>query len=343
LIQTPGGQAILAAGKTVYLYAPTAVDQRGLIVAVDGFANGSEGAGTVENLNKVIAENGGTINLVGAAIRQRGNLTATTAIKGQNGSIFLSAQKDTFTTSLSDSLVRTGKTLGTIELGEGSVISVLPVGTYIDASGQVRDKPKPAAPAALPDSANDAQKAEYTQQKASYDQAMTVWQNEHATQTAADVFYKSRIDIIGASVHIGANAQVIAPSGNISVLATDTSSLVVDAGAVVSVAGVQGVQLEASRNQLSTRLFSIELADSPVQRGGVLYRNPILADARRVVSVADVTGAYNAVPRSAAELSTTGGAVTMQAQGTMLLDALAVAMWSTRQAPCSLPCWCAMA
>jgi filamentous hemagglutinin len=340
LIQTPGGQAILAAGKTVYLYAPTAVDQRGLIVAVDGFANGSEGAGTVENLNKVIAENGGTINLVGAAIRQRGNLTATTAIKGQNGSIFLSAQKDTFTTSLSDSLVRTGKTLGTIELGEGSVISVLPVGTYIDASGQVRDKPKPAAPAALPDSANDAQKAEYTQQKASYDQAMTVWQNEHATQTAADVFYKSRIDIIGASVHIGANAQVIAPSGNISVLATedysssslalasnpfkqDTSSLVVDAGAVVSVAGVQGVQLEASRNQLSTRLFSIELADSPVQRGGVLYRNPILADARRVVSVADVTGAYNAVPRSAAELSTTGGAVTMQAQGTMLLDALA--------------------
>ena len=37
LIETPKGQAILAAGKTVYLYAPLDLAQRGLIVAIDNF------------------------------------------------------------------------------------------------------------------------------------------------------------------------------------------------------------------------------------------------------------------------------------------------------------------
>lgn len=317
-IETPKGQTILAAGQKVYLYSSLNPAQRGLLVAVDAFAQGPDGVNTVENavargyktvngetvddstsdgtvglshkINGIVAEQG-SINLVGLTIRQNGVLTATTAVKGQNGAIYLQAQKSTVNAadptpagSSSGYMYRTMGQLGSVELGAESITQVLP----------------------------------------STDKA--------ATQTDAEAFNKSRIDINGEDIRVRGGAQVLAPSGNIAIVAAsdaatittgiksaDNSRVVVEGGATIRAAGLRDVELSMSRNQIRGRLFSNELADSPVQRGGVLYRSEVLADARELTDVANLTGFYKSIARSAEELSTTGGTVTIKSNGTTVV------------------------
>lgn len=410
VIESPEGQTILAAGKTVYLFAPTDAAQRGLLVAVDNFsaatleaiqaevqaekAAGNTGLnedaatlGTVENVREggaygsgLVRADKGTINLVGAAIRQKGQLTATTAVKGQNGAIFLTAMKDTFTpTGVS---YKAGKTLGSVELGEGSITEVLPSAEgLLSAEGSIvqtqrvegvvkgetpdqdvtlykigvrpdetlrapavpEEPTRPSVPAA--DAADEVklkyQKdlAQYEIDKAAYDQS------ERVLQRASDNFYRSRIDILGNDIRLHAGSRVQAPAGEINILAAtdweysplrladnanavqDDSRILMDRGAVVDVSGID-VLLPAQRNQLKVQLFSIELADSPVQRAGVVYRKTVMADARRLLDLGDPSGYYSNLRYTAAELSTSGGLLRMQSQGALLLDPDAVVDFS---------------
>ena len=320
LIETPGGQTILAAGQKVYLTSSTDYAQRGLIVAVDSFAESTDApeglntveqaaagtyktingetvddatpagtAGLVEKINQVVAQKG-SINLVGMTVRQNGVLSATTAVKGQNGAIYLQGMKSSKaldTGSTPATKVRVGDELGTVELGAGSRTVITP-------------------------------------------------STEAATQKDADIFYRSRIEISGKDVRIGEQALVQAVSGNIVVRAAETgnavffkggdssspdgSRLVIDGRAVLTTAGLRDYALPMSRNQLSLGLYQNELADSPVQRGGVLYRNTVYFDARRPVSVANVKGAYNLIERTAQELSTRGGNITLQTLGSLVVS-----------------------
>jgi filamentous hemagglutinin family protein len=404
VIETPGGQTVLAAGQTVYLFAPTDQAQRGLIVAVDNFSDdtlkqieaqvredkglSSQDAlladhmplGTVENervggayTSGLIRADKGTINLVGAAIRQKGQLTATTAVKGQNGAIFITAMKDTGV-SAGDGH-RTAKTLGTVELGAGSITEVLPstegltsldgsevvaqrVQAVVEGDGvasitlrqigvlpseQVRvaaviEEPKrPTVPA---EDASPEVKAQYQQDLAQFEQDKAAFDAaELSVQRSSDVYYRSRIDVIGSDIAIRRDARVQAPAGEINILASDDwqssalrsssngqsikdqSRVVMEAGAVVDASGLDNLRLPSQRRQLKAQLFSAELADSPVQRSGVVYRQTVRADARVALSLGDVSGYYSNLRYSAAELSTSGGLVRMQSQGALLLDA----------------------
>lgn len=340
-----GGQATLAAGRTVYLFAQADLAQRGMLVAVDNFAKPSAGnadVGQVINEGTVQAEKGSTINLVGAAIRQKGRLTATTAVKGLNGGIYLHAMETAADGTLANRSNDVGGKvtgqaklpgkLGVIEMAEGSVTEVLPSaeGLGVNANGQVTvlDAPKP--PAALAADANEADKAAFKQAQAQYDLDLKAY--EARTQTASDTFNRSRIDILGADITFRTGSTVRAPAGEVNVLAAqdwlssslysevnqakrDNSLIRMEAGSVIDVSGISGLRVSGSRHQLKGRLFSIELADSPVQRDGVLYRSELLADARKVITVGDVSGIYNSWRYTAAELSTVGGVVRIQSQG----------------------------
>ncbi len=340
-IETPGGQTVMAAGQKVYLMASPDPAQRGLMVAVDAFkaptgdaAPLPEGTNTVEQaeagtylvdkdgntttqadykglepliakINAVVAEKG-TINLVGMSIRQNGVLTATTAVKGQNGAIYLHAgasKRDVQTPSngtmpLQDAAGNpiygvASQELGAIEFGAKSVTAVDP-----DASTS-------------------------------------------ATQKDADVYYRSRIDVLGSDIWVRSGATLRANSGDISLQAaknktqdalpleadarkseadgvtnvSDGSRILVEDGALIDVSGLRDVALPMSRNQTSGRLFKIELADAPVQRNGVLYRQNVQFDASDSVNVANTTGLYNSIERSASELSTLGGNVRIEGLG----------------------------
>jgi len=543
LISTPEGQTILAAGKTVYLYAPLDLAQRGLLVAVDNFSDdtladintaaaaeaqttGDEQAralGTVENSasGQVLADKG-TINLVGAAIRQKGQLTATTAVKGKNGAIFLQAMKDTAVTSFSSDNPRIANNTGTIELAAGSVTEVLPsvdglqltdsekdavtsalsapyseasqlalgrlrkadlenlsavvlgqilsnysqadadktavrgqldglavavLGKLTDANqaalnAQINRSPQdfvkaefksqfetgtngaatpsldvtkqadrdkltavalvrlskqavsglsednlaaltatalqnlkandikqlsdlalmpvlkalsnkiavnpdevrrmvdlPQAPKVLPSTATEAEKLAYDVDKQNYDTHLALYEKGDSLQQASDTYFRSRIDVIGKDITLASGSKVQAPAGEINIFGTsnwansplydasknlaetsDGSRVVLESNARVDVSGLDNVRLPASRNQLQGRLFSIELKDAPLQRGGVLYRSELLADARRVIDVGDVSGLYNNWRFTAAEYSTAGGLLRLQSDGAMLVD-----------------------
>ncbi|MBT9609308.1 MAG: filamentous hemagglutinin family protein [Aquabacterium sp.] len=365
-IETPQGQTILAAGKTVYLYAPTDLAQRGLMVAVDNFTDTTlqKDLGTVVNegvteLDKpagtVVAERG-TINLVGAAIRQKGRLTATTAINGENGAIYLQAMESTYDGGVAANsnevgVARNGraklaKKLGVIELAAGSVTEVLPSAAgmvlnnegqmVLNNEGQMVVADVPTAPGLLKADATPQERATYDAQKAQYEADLKVYNAN--TQKATDTFYRSRIDIIGADITLRSGSRVTAKAGEINVLAADdwqtsvlyqgqsalpkdNSLIRMESGAEIDASGLDNLRLPGSRHQLKGRLFSIELADSPVQRTGVLYRAELLGDARRTFGVGDVSGLYSNWRYTAAELSTEGGIVRMQSQGALDLVA----------------------
>ncbi|MDI1257888.1 filamentous hemagglutinin N-terminal domain-containing protein [Aquabacterium sp.] len=307
-ITTPDGQTVLAAGQKVFLSASIDQSARGLNVLTDGFEQppGSQldlpvGTNTVVNEGTVKAERG-TITLVGEAIRQNGQLLATTAVKGKNGYISLHASKKSY--NANTEVPRELDQLGSIEFGVNSVTAITP--EYDNGAGA-----------------------------------------KQATQKDSDKFYRSRIDVIGKEVRVRADgaqgAKIIAKAGDINLLAlagtgkstsnnspivgpaigdivADDSHLVVDSGALIDASGERDVAVAMDRNQQSGRLFKIELADSPVQRGGVLYRSTVSFDASKAIGIADVSGFYNDIERDAKELSTRGGNVRMESQGAVVVS-----------------------
>lgn len=322
-LSAPGGQVAMAAGQKVYLTSSRNAAERGLLVEVDPFATADHDYNTVENaavaervvengrlaerVNQIVAERG-SVSMVGLAVRQMGIARATTAVQGQNGAIYLMAHGRTTLTSLeggrSGEYQAVADEMGTLTLGPRSVTRVDP-----DTSGR--------------------------------------------TQTDSSPFYNSIVRLEGEQIHLQGGAQIVAPGAGsvtpkdsnnpenkrgVSILASsaprnsplfvsgptsgtaDDSRVVIDPGVLIDVSGIDlSRALPMSRNVLSGRLFSIELADSPLQREGALYRAQISFDARKGTPVADVSGFYNAIERSAEELLTGGGSIAIEADGAVVV------------------------
>ncbi|OYV00981.1 MAG: hypothetical protein CFE45_06810, partial [Burkholderiales bacterium PBB5] len=297
--------------------------QRGLIVAVDPVlaADGKPDAtlGTVENaatgstavadgtgalvsrINEIRAESG-SVNLVGLTVRQSGQINATTAVKGANGVITLQAMASTVALD-SDTLKARGLNVETSAITRVAA----QLGTVDIAAGSVT--------AVRPDTGS-------------------------ATQLDAEAFNPSRIRVEGAAVSVGRGAQLLAPSGQIALLASstadnnplfnagaggtgkaDASRIVIAPDAVISAAGIQNVEVDGSRNQAAQRLFRIELADAAVQRASALYRSQVYFDLRDAskVTVANVSGAAASVARTAQEKSTAGGSIQLLTDGALVV------------------------
>lgn len=325
-LAAPGGQVALAAGQKVYLAASLNPSERGLLVEVDPFAatvtGGDKDYNTVENaargvtttlvdgqlvqrVNEIVTERG-SISMVGLSVKQMGIARATTAVKGQNGAIYLLAHGKTTSVSHTDGI--TGHTMAKAsELGE------LIVGT----ESVTRVDPEASS----------------------------------TTQLDAEPFYNSIVRLEGRQVHLQGNAQIIAPGAGsltptatapyqetkrgVSILASanpltsgafgvaeaatsDDSRIVIDPGVLIDVSGAD-VDLPMSRNVLTGRLFSIQLAGMPLQRTGVLYRQEISFDLRRGAQVADVSDFYSQISRTAAEKLTGGGSIAIKADGAVVV------------------------
>ncbi len=140
----------------------------------------------------------------------------------------------------------------------------------------------------------------------------------------------------GASIDIGSDALILAPSGNITIGAipgaatftsgatgTIPSRIFIDSGAVIDAAGLENVQLPASQNTLViSPLKGNELAESPLLRNSFLNGATVTLDPRlsgvRDDGVAwigspliDATSYYQQVGVSVSQLMTKGGNVTL--------------------------------
>lgn len=301
-IEAPDGQVILAAGSKVYLRAADSANPnvRGLMVEVDSPAAASD-VGHATNFGELSAPRG-NVTMVGYAVNQNGIARATSSVVA-SGSVYLLA-KDTVSTVGSTVSTRGGL----VVLGANSRTEVLPetsdVTTSVDGG------------------------------------------------TGVGLALRSEVQVLGQAIYMAGSASILAPAGTVNLIAVeDPSKLVVGggpldtaaspasttarvhiaSGAQISVAGLTGVEVSASRNTVAVELRGDELKDSPVNQSGPLRSETVYVDIARALANADAGQStliakdsllsYQAkVGRTVAERSTMGGTVNVRSEGDAILE-----------------------
>jgi filamentous hemagglutinin len=310
-ISTPGGQAVLAAGTQVYL-ASTDATIRGLLVEVaadngiqTSVTNGNKAANAnttnpAQLVGQIVADRG-NVTLAGLAVNQYGRVTATTSVN-ENGSIRLQA-------------------------GTGSI----PPGNGTGTTGIVQ----PGTGGTLTVGANSVTAVDL-------DTADTSTTVDSVAQP------KSDIAMYGATIDVLNNSTVRATGGRIEALAaqnqgtvdgpnpsgltskSDGSRIYIAPGANLDVSGAS-VTLPVSSNIISAQLRGTELADSPLQQNGPLHGQTVYFDIRdhgtyadgtswQGTPLANVSGEIAAIQRNVAERNLTGGTITLQSQGDVIVS-----------------------
>ena len=312
LIKTPDGQTLLAAGQKVYLTASNDINLRGLLVEVDnggtvnnGFTELDENNKPINekvNLGQIIAERG-NVTLAGIAVNQNGRIKATTSVTA-NGSIRLQARDGIDINQLPNLKGTNG---GEVVLGENSLTEV---------TAELGNKTR------VPDT--------------------------------VDV-KKSVVDISGKTIHFDKNAWVVAAGGEVTVSAgvnpstpalfgidsaasSNNSRIYFEGGSGIDVSGVgsgsvapnradeKAEQLSVASNVVVAELRGTELADSPLQRKGILYKAKVYVDSQLTglngnvgTSVANVGGYVAQIGHNLGERLAAGGKVKIQSEGDIVM------------------------
>jgi len=133
--------------------------------------------------------------------------------------------------------------------------------------------------------------------------------------------YRGVVRMEAKTVVVG--GRVEAPGGAIDINVQDPdllggSRVFVDSGGVISAAG-SWADLPMSKNLITVQLTSNELKDAPVQKGGPLQGQKVTLDIRQGTPLFDASGFTGAVKRSVAEKAATGGTITIQADGDVIV------------------------
>jgi filamentous hemagglutinin len=291
-ISAPDGQVILAAGENIYLKTPSAQDlnaPRGLDVAASAVPGWAFGGGQIQGALKLVAVyadvnfvNGlrdvvmpemaaraksvgyevvntgtvqadrGNITLQAQDVRQSGVLSSTTALNNRNGSILLRAWglgSHMYADGVDDLI---NWSAGTLTLGEGSIAQILP-----DASDT----------------------------------------GEIEASALATRYQPGRVSLYGQLIDIRSKAGVLVPAGTIKAESAvnpmftqfpyfkpgslrDESRIYLDSEAFLSVAGLQGMQVNMSRNFIEAELRINELRDSPLLLDSWVRGKKVIVDRR---------------------------------------------------------------
>jgi filamentous hemagglutinin family protein len=309
-ISTPDGQTILAAGLQVGMVAHNSADPslRGLDTYV----------GYVDPLFSGVATNSGLINtpradawLTGMTVNQNGAINSTTSVS-LNGRIDLLADYGAVSNLASN-------TVGNAQSG-GGVLNLTPYTFLPRFAGLV------------------------TLGEGSVTQILPEWSsNEQVVGTQLSL--TSQVNLQGNVIHFCSNSDLFAPNANISMDAGqwvyspgsnqysafiyDGGQIYLDAGAAINAAGSTDVAASVSEFIVTAKLLGPELANSPLQRTGVLRGQSVQFDARQTgvyngktwvgTPVADVSGYVNLIQRGVGELTTAGGTVKLNAGGSVVL------------------------
>jgi len=298
-ILTPDGQAILAAGLQVGFDGHSSSDPslRGLDVFVGAVSDPLAGlySGSITQ-NGVIEAPRGSITLTGREIYQSGGLVSTTSV-ALNGRIDIQASfnavSNRSTTTATGSLFLF-KNTGMVNLGLDSVIQILP---------------------------------EYDSKE---------------TTIGTELALRSKVNISGKTIRIGEASVLLAPNAEVSLtsgnwfyeLATPPRSTFVQSGgqvyiekdAEIDVSGTLATPVSVTQNIVSVDLRSAELADSPLQRIGVLRNATVEVDIRNFgngwigTPLANVSGFANLIQRSVGQLTVAGGSVSISSGESVVMQ-----------------------
>ena len=313
-ISTPDGQTILAAGLQAGFIASSDPSVRGLDVYVgkvtDPSVTISPGSGSVSN-EGIISAPRGNITLTGATIDQNGILSSTTSV-AENGTIDLLAVYNDFVVTSANSPYFAYGSTGSVTFEPNSLTEILP----------------------------------------EYDSTLTIAGQLVGNNPIAQQILQlpSQIVVMGQTINMVAStpdsaAEILAPNANLSLqagtpdpLGVDTldfadpvdCQLTIGANAIIDVAGSANVSASVANNIISVQLQGAELADSPLQRTGVLKGQTIKVDLGQTGTNADGTtwvgtplantlGYVNQEQYTVGELTTAGGNVTINSGGAVTM------------------------
>lgn len=291
-ILTPNGQTILAAGLQVGLAAHNATDPslRGLDVYVGQI--GTYG-GSIGNSGLISAPRG-AITMAGKNVSTTGALSSTTSVS-LNGRIDLlahyGAQSNPSTANSLGSLPFLNRSSGSVTIGEGSVIEILP---------------------------------EYGSTETTIGTTLALRSQINLEGLAVHLAENSTILAPNALVRIAAGEwYFLGGFSPNSVFTQSAGQVYLDRNALVNVAGSIDVPVSVAQNIIEVDLRGAELANSPLQRNGSLRGESVLVDIRDAgiyesamwigTPLADLAGFANLIQRGVGQLTTAGGSVTISA------------------------------
>ena len=289
-ISTPGGQTVLAAGTSVYLYT-NLLDSNLRGVFVELGVGGTVTNGATDNagvtdpaklVGQIIAERG-NVTLAGLAVNQLGRVTATTTVN-ENGSIRLQARDGATVVA---SQVNFGNNGGQLQLGRRSVTDVALANSdekAVDGARQLRSL------------------------------VALSGKQIHVLEDAQVVARGGNINLSARAVP-GPNAR---DEPNIRGTTDDGSRIYIAGGAVLDVSGVD-VTRDMESNVIAAELRADELADSPLQRDSALRGETVYVDIRKGTPLADVSGYVDLIERDVSERNLAGGSITLESQGDVLV------------------------
>lgn len=284
-LESNAGQVLLAAGQKIYVAASSDPELRGLLVEVDtGGAAWNEltqGDTVANEATGSISTPQGNISLVGLAVNQSGRLSATTSVRA-NGSVRLLARDTVKITSTATELDIAALRGGTVTMGAGSRIEVLP--DAVDAGTAVDDQTQPLSDVEVSG------------------RQITMRSGSSITATGGNVTLTAAPD-----------PTVLRASG--SPLPVDPDSQVrLESGSRIDVSGATAV-VPVTRNLIDVELRANELRDSPDQRNGALRGKTVTVDLRNATPLADVSGAIATIQRGVGERLSKGGTIALESQG----------------------------
>jgi len=299
-ISTPDGQTILAAGNQIGFAASSDAGLRGLDVyvgAVDAYSGAATNTGYIYTPRA-------DLTITGKQVNQLGFIDSTTSVS-LNGRVDLLANYNAVSNTAYNSTTNSSVPLflfqssGDVTLGANSITRILP----------------------------------------------EVWSSDRVVGTTLAL--PSQINMQGQSIYMAPASEILAANANVTVdagiwkLTGAGSSLTgqfvnaggqiyLDAGAVINVAGSSDVTASVSESILSVQLLGTELANSPLQRNGLLRGQTIQIDIRQTgvyngtswvgTPLGDISGYIADIKRSVGELTTDGGTVNLNAGGSVVLQ-----------------------
>jgi filamentous hemagglutinin family protein len=347
-INTPDGQAILAAGLQVGLLPHNTNDAslRGLDVSVGNVAaasyaaNATGVAGTASNAGLIEAPRA-DVTMVGKNVNQNGVIDSSTSVS-LNGRIDLLANYNAVsrvngissTDSSGTKLSFTGASdfyptaTGAVTFGANSLTQILP---ELSSSETIV-----GAQLALPSLVNvEAQTIHFASNATLLAPGASVPYPYAQGATTPSIFAYDENTSIPLTSGVTLNA------GNWALLSKDNSYLLenpsgsgqvyFDSGSSIDVSGSSGVSASVTENIVTAQLLGTELANSPLQRTGSLRGSTIQFDLRAVgldssgtpwigTPLADVSGYVNLVQHTVGELTTAGGSVGINAGNSVVMQ-----------------------
>lgn len=172
------------------------------------------------------------------------------------------------------------------------------------------------------------------------------WDNPDKV-VGTELALRSQVNLLGKTVRLGENAQVLAPNAQVTIKAgrwyldeapsiplsyfvSSEGQVYLDRGASINVSGSAGVTAPLSQVILELVLRGGELAPAPLQRDSVLRGVPLTVDLRHTgiyndrawvgTPLADLTGYVGLIERTVGELTVAGGTVDIAAGESVVMQ-----------------------